>query len=177
MAVIPVPGTKVDVACTLSRSGGVPAWASPCESAIEKQEACAAAISSSGLVRPSSSGSERDAQVMSAPVSAPLPVNSILPVPLSRFPLHETFAVRSAAMAPPVLDVRPLTLSTGPGLPGGRSTQQAHRPASAAEGAPDAVGVRDQLGPLGRRECPAGSQPHRDDVDVQRGAGCPGPTG
>ena len=49
---MPVPGTNVTVADVESRSGGVPAFASPEESAIEKQEACAAAISSSGLVFP-----------------------------------------------------------------------------------------------------------------------------
>ena len=39
IAVIPVPGTNVEVALTRRFSGGFPAWASPCESAIEKQAA------------------------------------------------------------------------------------------------------------------------------------------
>src|SRR5712691_6497707 len=107
IAVIPVPGTNVDVAFTFSRSGGLPASARPWERAIEKHDACAAAISSSGLVRPFSSGSDREAQVMSAPLSAPLPVNSILPVPLSRFPLHDTCAVRSAATMPAPAPAKP----------------------------------------------------------------------
>src|SRR5438874_10297534 len=98
MFVIPVPGTKVETAFTCSLSGGVPACASPCERAIEKHEACAAAISSSGLVRPCSSGSEREAHVMSSPSIAPLPVKSILPVPFRRFPLQVTSARRSAAI-------------------------------------------------------------------------------
>ena len=47
---IPSPGWNVTVADVRSSSGGVPALARPAESAIEKQAACAAAISSSGLV-------------------------------------------------------------------------------------------------------------------------------
>ena len=42
---------RIDV----ERSGGVPACASPCESAIEKHAACAAAMSSSVVVRPAAS--------------------------------------------------------------------------------------------------------------------------
>ena len=42
--VIPAPGWKVTVADVLSSSAGVPASASPCESAIAKRPACAAAI-------------------------------------------------------------------------------------------------------------------------------------
>ena len=62
--VIPSPGWKVTVAEVSSCSGGVPAFASPAESAIEKHEACAAAISSSGLVLPpAATSSERAAQL------------------------------------------------------------------------------------------------------------------
>ena len=57
--VIPVPGTNVTVASTSSLSGGVPPCARPCESAIEKHAACAAAMSSSGLVSPSESSRAR----------------------------------------------------------------------------------------------------------------------
>jgi REP element-mobilizing transposase RayT len=52
IAVIPVPGTNVTDADVANRSGAFPPSASPCASAIEKHEACAAAISSSGLVFP-----------------------------------------------------------------------------------------------------------------------------
>ena len=38
------------LATVWTRLGGKPAWARPCDSAIEKQPAWAAAISSSGLV-------------------------------------------------------------------------------------------------------------------------------
>ena len=40
---------RVTVASVLTDSGGVPAWASMFESAIEKHAACAAAISCSGF--------------------------------------------------------------------------------------------------------------------------------
>ena len=49
---MPSPGWKVTSAWVSSACGGVPAWASPLDSAIEKQAECAAAISSSGLVLP-----------------------------------------------------------------------------------------------------------------------------
>ena len=49
---MPSPGWKVTSAVVSSVSGGVPALASPLESAIEKHDECAAAISSSGLVLP-----------------------------------------------------------------------------------------------------------------------------
>ena len=49
-----------------ARSGGVPACASPCESAIEKQAACAAAISSSGLVAAGRLGLRARAQLTRA---------------------------------------------------------------------------------------------------------------
>ena len=52
ISVMPVPGTKSTSAEVSSDVGGVPALASPLESAIEKQAEWAAAISSSGLVLP-----------------------------------------------------------------------------------------------------------------------------
>src|SRR5262245_47472851 len=108
---MPSPGWKLTVAEVWSSSGGVPSLARPNESAIEKHVACAAAISSSGLVRPLSSGSERDAQVTSRPPNAPLPVESIRPEPSIRPPFHVTSACRSTAIVPPRLDWA-LTLST-----------------------------------------------------------------
>ena len=62
MPVMPVPGWKVTSALVSIVVGGVPAWASAWERAIEKQVECAAAMSSSGLVRPFGS-SAREAQV------------------------------------------------------------------------------------------------------------------
>ena len=52
MPVMPVPGTKVTSAVTSSACGAWSAWARPLDSAIEKQDEWAAAISSSGLVLP-----------------------------------------------------------------------------------------------------------------------------
>ena len=71
---IPSPGWKVTVAEVFSSSGGVPALARPAESAIEKHEACAAAISSSGLVLPPVASSERAAQLTGCSPIAPLVV-------------------------------------------------------------------------------------------------------
>ena len=96
---IPVPGTNVTTAEVCSRSGGLPAFASPCESAIEKQDACAAAISSSGLVFPPEASSVRAAQLTSSGPNAPEPTSSIVPDPLIRSPRHVTEARRSAAMS------------------------------------------------------------------------------
>ena len=98
--VIPSPGWKVTVAVVFSCSGGVPASASPCESAIETQDAWAAAISSSGLVRPPGS-SAREAQVTSSGPNAPLPTLSIEPLPSIRPPRQVTSACRSVAIRPP----------------------------------------------------------------------------
>ena len=100
---IPVPGTKVTTADVSSRSGGFPALASPCASAIEKQDACAAAISSSGLVFPPGDSSDRAAQLTSSGPNAPEPTSSIVPDPLIRSPFHVTEARRSAAMFAPLL--------------------------------------------------------------------------
>jgi REP element-mobilizing transposase RayT len=99
--VIPVPATKVTTADVRRRSGGLPAFARPSESAIEKHAACAAAISSSGLVFPPDSSSERAAQLTSSGPKAPEPTSSIVPDPLIRSPFHVTDARRSAAMSAP----------------------------------------------------------------------------
>src|SRR5207245_3628150 len=95
--VMPSPGWKVTVAEVCSLSGAWPALASPLESAIEKQVACAAAISSSGLVRPPGS-SERAGQLTSSPPSAPLDTVSMRPCPLIRSPSQVTRALRSVAI-------------------------------------------------------------------------------
>src|SRR6266540_373041 len=95
--VIPVPGTKVTVADVSSRSAGFPAFASAAENAIEKQAACAAAISSSGDVLPCAS-SARFAQSTSSEESTPLVTLSIVPPPSIKPPCHVTDAVRSVAM-------------------------------------------------------------------------------
>ena len=93
--VIPSPGTNVTVAETSSRSGGVPAFAKRAENAIEKQDACAAAISSSGLVIPPSSPVRAAQETASGP-NAPLPTCSIVPEPFSRSPFQLTRACLSA---------------------------------------------------------------------------------
>ena len=98
--VIPVPGTNVTAAEVSSRVGGVPAFASPPASAIEKHDACAAAISSSGLVLPPDASSVRAAQLTSRGPNAPEPTSSIVPEPPVRSPFHVTDARRSAAMSP-----------------------------------------------------------------------------
>src|SRR6202167_194644 len=63
ISVIPVPGTKSTSTEVLSEIAGLPVVARPFESAIEKHDACAAAISSSGLVLPFAS-SALEAHVM-----------------------------------------------------------------------------------------------------------------
>src|SRR4029078_12300201 len=68
--VIPSPGWNVTVTEASGRAAGVPAPASACESAIEKHDAHAAAISSSGLVRPSGE-SAREAPVTSRGATRP----------------------------------------------------------------------------------------------------------
>ena len=62
------------------------------ESAIEKQPACAAPISSSGFVPGPSSKRERNENW---PSKAPEP-SAIVPAPLCRSPLHFADAVRTA---------------------------------------------------------------------------------
>ena len=64
------PLSKVITALTSSCVAGVPFLASRDENAIEKQAACAAAMSSSGLVRPLCS-SVRDAHVTGMRLKAP----------------------------------------------------------------------------------------------------------
>ena len=96
---MPVPGTKVTVASTFSDSGGVPACASPWDSAIEKHEACAAASSSSGVVCPSASSDPR-AQLTGSGRSTPLPTLVIVPAPSVSEPFQVTCAVLSTIRNP-----------------------------------------------------------------------------
>src|SRR5205085_12095136 len=87
----------VTVADVFGSSAGWPACASPLDSAIEKQLASAAAISSSGLVFDCPS-SERARQSTSSPPIAPLVTESTRPLPLIRSPRQVTSAVRSVAI-------------------------------------------------------------------------------
>ena len=105
--VMPSPGWKVTVAEVCSSSGGVPALARPAESAIEKQAACAAAISSSGLVLPPVASSDRAAQLTPSSPIAPLVVERIVPLPSSRLPFQVTSARRSVAMSSPSYRLTP----------------------------------------------------------------------
>src|SRR6516225_6530199 len=75
--------------------GGCPASDRPCDSAIEKQPEWAAAMSSSGLVRPLGA-SARDSQVSS---KLPSPDESRLtdPLPVASGPSQRVVAVRTVA--------------------------------------------------------------------------------
>src|SRR4051812_35891499 len=98
--VMPSPGWNDTVEDVCSSSGGVPPCASAWESAIEKHAACAAAISSSGLVAPLCASSERAGQLIFCSPIAPLVVFVIVPLPSMRLPFHVTFALRSVAIFP-----------------------------------------------------------------------------
>src|SRR5262249_16835601 len=95
--VIPSPGWNVTVADAFSSSAGFPDCARPFDNAIEKQAACAAAISSSGLVFVCAS-CDRATQSTSKPPTAPLVTESMRPPPLIRSPCQVTSAVRSVAI-------------------------------------------------------------------------------
>src|SRR4051794_11848049 len=90
----PSTSSSVTTELTSRRSGSCPASPSSCESAIAKQEACAAATSSSGEVLPSER-SVRDAHVTDRSSVAPL-LRLSVPFPFARPPSHTVFAVRSA---------------------------------------------------------------------------------
>ncbi|GAA3206581.1 hypothetical protein GCM10017690_13700 [Microbacterium terregens] len=87
---IPVPGLKVTDAVVSMDSGGVPFWASPFENAMLKQEACAAAISSSGVVT-EVDPSLRAFQLMS---NVPMPEdwNATVPDPSVKLPFQTVVA-------------------------------------------------------------------------------------
>src|ERR1700688_4244250 len=79
----PSTGRRVTVASVCTESGGLPAWASMLDRAIEKHAACAAAISCSGF-EPGPS-SKRDLYVYPPLIVSPA-VN--VPVPVGTSPFH-----------------------------------------------------------------------------------------
>ncbi len=89
--------SSVTVAVVATRAGGVPAVVSCAESAIEKQPACAAAISSSGLVP--FPFSNRVPNEYCALLSNPLSVE-ITPFPSLRLPFHSAEALRFIVHTP-----------------------------------------------------------------------------
>jgi hypothetical protein len=82
---------SVTVAVVATRAGGVPAVVSCADNAIEKQPACAAAISSSGFVP--APFSNRVLNEYCALFSSPLSVE-ITPFPSLRLPFHSAEALR-----------------------------------------------------------------------------------
>ena len=91
---LPPPGSgpNVTLALTSSFVAGAPAFATRAESAIEKQLACAAARSSSGLVAPSAPvPSVRSFHDVAACRSAPL-LSDTVPLPVCRSPCQVAFA-------------------------------------------------------------------------------------
>src|SRR3954454_18588665 len=93
--------SNVAVALTSIRSAMWPLSASAFEKAIAKQDACAAATSSSGDVLPAER-EVRDAQVTSCSSNAPL-AGATRPPPWARSPSQTAFAVLSAAILLPPL--------------------------------------------------------------------------
>src|SRR5213078_4262291 len=86
------------VAVVLTRFAGLPAFSRLAESAIEKQPASAAPMSSSGLVPfPSSKRDEKEY----GPSNAPLP-SFIVPLPCLRVPSQTADPVRVAIALPPL---------------------------------------------------------------------------
>src|ERR1700728_2562119 len=85
LVMVGAPSTirRVTVASVLTDSGGVPAWARMLDRAIEKHDACAAAISCSGLAPGPSS--KRDLNEYSPLMVSPA-VN--VPLPDGRSPFH-----------------------------------------------------------------------------------------
>src|SRR3954447_12076302 len=92
--------SAVTLTSTSSRSTGVPAFARMFEQAIEKQEAWAAASSSSGEVTPAGS-SVLEAQVVGWSRKIPVVAAVTVPRPLGRSPLHVAVARRVVAIAEP----------------------------------------------------------------------------
>ena len=124
---IPSPGWKVTVADVSSCSGAWPLCARPFDSAIEKHVACAAAISSSGLVN-SALSLERAAHETSCSPILPVVVDVILPLPSVRLPFHVTSALRSVATYVPSSSSA-LTVTSTPAF---FSSVENGQPASAA---------------------------------------------
>ncbi len=90
--------SNVTSAEIVRRSGGVPARPSPAENAIAKQEACAAAKSSSGLVLPPGS-SVRAGQLTGVSRKMPLETALTVPCPVARSPDQTASARRTCAMS------------------------------------------------------------------------------
>ena len=112
-------GLERDVSSGVEGGRRLPGPARPPDRAIEKQEECAAAMSSSGLVRPSGS-SARDAHVT---LKVPMPEDCMVtwPAPSVRVPSQWEVAVRLVAIVVLLRVVgwvawlRPLTDSRGGG--------------------------------------------------------------
>jgi hypothetical protein len=109
--------SRVTVAVTRSRSGGVRCAARTDPRAMVKQAACAAAMNSSGLALPSGSPN-RDATVMGRSLRAPLPPEAC-PEPRAMLPVQSTSAVRCTAAMGSTFDdyagsINALCLGFGP---------------------------------------------------------------
>jgi len=89
--VIPSPATKVTSAVASSWVGGVSLPASSFESAMQKQAACAAAISSSGVVFPPDSSAR--AFQLTSKVPSPEVSRVVRPEPLKRSPFQVALAL------------------------------------------------------------------------------------
>jgi len=89
--------SKVTAACVWMRSGVRPALPSWTENAIEKQPACAAPTSSSGLVP--SPFSKRVVNEYCVLSSTPLSVET-MPLPSFRLPIHTALALRFICCSP-----------------------------------------------------------------------------
>src|SRR5262249_28479115 len=142
-------------AVTFEEPGVPPIPAISCESAIEKQAAWAAAISSSGLVLPSAA-SVRLAQVTGSGPAAPL-AKETGPEPSARPPCQAGVAVERSSATRRVSERR-ATANGGRGRPG--------RDPVAGRGALAPVGDRghDQVGPadaVARREHAVERRPER----------------
>ena len=122
---------------TSSRSGGVPARPSPADSAIEKQAACAAATSSSGLVSPSDVSVRAD-QDTGSEVNAPDDTADTAPEPVARLPDQVASARRMADMADSccvLCRFRPIVPQVSTSVPGGASRMGAVRAIGGRSGA------------------------------------------
>jgi hypothetical protein len=93
ISVMPVPGRKSTSADVRSSVAGVPPFAKPLESAIEKHAACAAPRSSSGLVSPFGSWLRAGQETSNVP--APEDTRATDPFPSIKVPFHiaEAFLV------------------------------------------------------------------------------------
>jgi hypothetical protein len=91
--VMPVPGRKSTSADVRNSVGGVPAFARAFERAMEKQAACAAPSSSSGLVCPLGSALRAGHETLNMPT--PEDTKETVPFPSNKFPFQiaEAFLV------------------------------------------------------------------------------------